>query len=53
MPEGNTIHRFARRHARDLAGHRLLGATARGTPVHIDRRFLDSLDVLCCRYQGG
>ncbi len=28
--------------ARDLAAHTHLGSTARGTPVHIDRRFLDA-----------
>jgi len=42
---GNDIasrYRVVNHDARDLAAHRHLGSTARGTPVSIDRRFLDA-----------
>ncbi len=35
-----STYRVVSHDARDLAGHRSLGVTSRGTPVHIDERFM-------------
>jgi len=39
-PEIARKYRVASHDARDLAAHRLLGSTKRGTPVYIDERFM-------------
>jgi nickel-dependent lactate racemase len=41
-PDIASRYRIVNHDARDLAAHRHLGSTARGTPVSIDRRFLDA-----------
>ncbi|HWB32201.1 MAG TPA: nickel-dependent lactate racemase [Acidobacteriaceae bacterium] len=41
-PEIASRYRIVSHDARDFAAHRHLGETARGTPVYIDRRFLDA-----------
>ncbi len=41
-PDIPTRYRVVNHDARDFACHRSLGSTARGTPVHIDRRFLEA-----------
>lgn len=39
-PEIATRYRVVSHDARDLAAHRALGATSRGTPIYIDERFM-------------
>src|SRR6185437_10542868 len=41
-PDIASRYRVVNHDARDLTAHRYLGSTARGTPVSIDRRFLDA-----------
>jgi len=39
-PEIAAAYRWGNHNARELSGHRFLGMTASGTPVHIDERFV-------------
>jgi nickel-dependent lactate racemase len=41
-PDIPTRYRVVNHDAREFADHRSLGSTARGTPVYIDKRFLDA-----------
>jgi nickel-dependent lactate racemase len=36
------VYRVVNHHAKELSEHRFLGNTASGTPVHIDRRFIEA-----------
>ena len=41
-PDIPTRYRVVNHHAREFADHQSLGSTARGTPVYIDKRFIEA-----------